>query len=814
MSLKEYTEKRKFDSTPEPAGELNRENGGRFVVQRHQARRLHYDLRLEIEGVLKSWALPKGPSMNPKDKRLAIQTEDHPVKYLTFKGTIPKGNYGAGEMEIWDHGTFKVLEKYGKPIEQHLNGNLKIVLAGKKVKGEFSLVKMEEDTQNQWLLIKKKDRYATDLVYDAETFSESEINKRPKGKVVDISPKEFIKPMLASTAKKIFNDPKWIYELKYDGYRMISSVTDQQISLYSRNGISYNDKFSAIKTELTNIPHTAILDGEVVVVDQNGVPDFQKLQHYDPVTTQGILQYFVFDLLFLNGHSTLELPLVERKSLLPEVLEGLENVIYCDHVEGMGTAFFKKAIDAGLEGVIAKKANSTYTPGYRTEDWLKIKGVESEEFLICGYTDSVTGGAIFGSLILGMYKGEELTYVGNCGSGFSNTVQKDLLKKMKSIETKHNPFPTKINLKGRKPNWVHPEFICEVKFSGWTNNGVLRHPVYKGLRDDKTISEIYSKENAETEKRTKKNISTGKNSSQNTLTVGGVQVPVSNLEKVYWPDSGLSKFDLIDYYINISDTILPYLKYRPENLHRHPNGIAKESFYQKDNENLPSWVETTEIFSKSSDRKIKYLLCQNEATLLYMANLGCIEINPWNSRISSIDNPDYTVIDLDPSDKNSFDEVIETAQVVKDILDVLGIEGYCKTSGSRGLHIYLPMGAAYTYGEARDFTKLICYYVQEKIPKLTSLERSLKKRGKKIYLDYLQNKRGQTLAAPYCVRPRKGAPVSTPILWKEVKIGLKITDFNIHNVPERIKTERDLFSEVISSSINIEKALQKFEDLE
>lgn len=813
MSLEEYIEKRKFDSTPEPIGEIDHENGGRFVVQRHQATKLHYDLRLEIQGVLKSWAIPKGPSLNPKDKRLAIHTEDHPVKYLYFKGIIPKGNYGAGIMDIWDHGTFKILEpkKYGDAIDQHLNGNMKISLSGSKLKGEFSLVKMSNAQDNHWLLIKKKDRYATNLTYDSETFVEPKTIKKETKQVIEITPKEFIKPMLASSAKKIFNDPNWIYELKYDGYRMVSSIIENKVTLYSRNGILYNTKFKTIRKELEEIPHSAILDGEIVVVDENGIPDFQKLQHYDPATTRGTLQYFVFDLLFLNGHSTLELSLIERKSLLPDVLEGLDNVIYCDHVEGMGAAFYKKAIDAGLEGVMAKKSSSIYTPGYRTEDWLKIKAFESEEFLICGYTDSVSGGSIFGSLILGAYRDGALSYVGNCGSGFSSTIQKDLLNKLKGFKSDQSPFDSKINLKGRKANWVTPELICEVKYSGWTDKGILRHAVYKGLREDKTLVEISQ---GKTQDNTLETLSTSDTkASESSLLVDGIHVPISNIDKVYWPESGLTKYDLIDYYIKVSETILPYLVDRPESLHRHPNGIDMDSFFQKDNEHLPSWIETFEIYSKSGEREIKYLLCQNEATLLYMANLGCIELNPWNSRVKNIDNPDYTVIDLDPSDKNTFDQVIETAQVVREILEAIKIEGYCKTSGSRGLHIYLPLAGSYNYEQARNFTKLICLYVQEKLPKLTSLERSIKKRGKKIYLDFMQNKRGQTLAAPYCVRPRTTAPVSTPLLWEEVKMGLKLTDFNIHTVPDRIKSKGDLFSGVLDSKIDMVEAIERLDQL-
>lgn len=802
MSLEDYIQKRDFKNTPEPEAEISTEDKQRFVIQRHQASRLHYDLRLEIGGVLKSWAVPKGPSMNPKDKRLAIQTEDHPIKYLTFQGSIPKGNYGAGEMQIWDEGTFQSATSKDFSKQFHA-GNLKIKFFGKKLKGEFALVRTNRgEKKNQWLLIKKKDESSTEFDYDAEELIE--IAAKKPGKVVELEFRDTVKPMLASTTKKIFNDPNWIYELKWDGYRLITHVDNGEVTLHSRNGISYNTKFPNLVEDLENIPHEAILDGEVVVVDKNGIPDFQKLQNYSP-QTKGTLKFYVFDMLYLNGHSMLDLKLLERKSLIPNVLEETNIAVYCDHIEGMGTAFYQKAIDAGMEGVMAKKADSTYTPGYRTEKWLKVKANESLEALICGYTDSE--GSVFGSLILGILKEDKLVYVGNCGTGFSNKTQVELLKKMKELETPAIPFNMKPNLKGRKANWIKPELVCEVIFSEWTSAGRMRHPVFKGLRKDKSSEDI----NSELPQEPKKQKRT---SSSNALEINGKEVKLTNLEKIYWPDSGLRKYDLIDYYIKISDYILPYLKDRPQNLHRHPNGINKAGFYQKDNEGLlEAWVETENIYSKSAKRDIKYLLCQNEATLLYMANLGCIEINPWNSRISNLDKPDYSVIDLDPSDKNSFDEVIEVAQVAKEILDKAKIKAYLKTSGSSGLHIYLPLQAAYTYEEARDFTKLICYFIQERTKGLTSMQRAVKSRKGKIYLDYLQNRRGQTLASAYCVRPKPGAPVSAPLDWKELKKGLKITDFNIQNMPDRLQENQDIFQSVLHEKIDMEEALSHLNKL-
>lgn len=804
MGLDEYIKKRDFTSTPEPGAEIDSSNKHRFVFQRHRASRLHYDLRLELEGVLKSWAIPKGPSMNPSDKRLAVQTEDHPIKYLTFEGSIPKGNYGAGKMRIWDTGTFTSAISNKDLLEQLNEGNLKIQLNGEKIKGEFALVRTKRgDQQNHWLLIKKNDRYATELEYDAEDYKQTEETGELKGAVRTLNPKATIKPMLATSTKKIFNDKSWIYELKWDGYRMIANLNKGKVSLTSRNGISYNSKFSKIVDDLNIIPHDVILDGELVALNEHGLPVFQDLQNYDNKSTSD-LRYYVFDMLYLNGHSMLDLPLLERKSLIPDVLENTKRSLFCDHIEGMGAAFYKKAIDAGMEGVMAKKADSTYSPGYRTESWLKIKSVESEEVIICGYTNSKS--SPFGSLILGRYNEEVLEYVGNCGTGFSVKTQREILKKLEPLETEKRPFQEKISLKGRLPNWVEPEIVCEVSFSEWTKTGKMRHPVFKGLREDKEISEVKTASEDPSV--------TASANSGNSVEINGRQVNFTNLDKIYWPESGLRKYDLIDYYLKVSDYILPYLKDRPQNLHRHPNGISKQSFYQKDNEGmLTDWVETVKIYSKSSNRDINYLLCQDEASLLYMANLGCIEINPWNSTIHNLNEPDYAVIDLDPSATNSFEEVIEVAKITKEILDEAKINALCKTSGSSGLHIYIPLATKYSNEEARDFVKLLCYFILERTKGLTSMDRAVKNRKGKIYLDYLQNRRGQTLASAYCARPKPDAPVSAPLEWNELKRGIQIKDFTIKNMPERLEKIGDIFSQVLKEGIDMETSLSNLNAL-
>lgn len=809
MGLKAYRQKRSFKDTPEPKDILDESNKSRFVIQRHRASHLHYDLRLEMEGVLKSWAVPKGPSMNPKDKRLAVHTEDHPVAYLTFEGVIPKGNYGAGKMTIWDDGHYESLYQKNDLSSDYADGKLKLIFDGSKLKGLFTLVRSSSmNKKEQWLLIKHDDEFATDLNYDAEDFTPEAFSNEQIQSTKKLNLNSLVKPMLASPGTTIFNDKNWIYELKYDGYRALANINKGNVELYTRNGISLNKKFGYVHDELTAIEHTAILDGEIVVLDAEGLPQFNALQNYNEETTKGLLMYYVFDLLHLNGHDTVELPLIDRKQLLKELIPEASHLQYCDHVEAMGITVYNQAVEMGMEGVIAKKANSTYDMNLRSPNWLKFKKIENTETIICGYTLSEKKSRRFASLILGMVEDGQLTYVGTCGSGFSEQQIKELSHKFEVLKTDEPVFDIRRHLKGREAVWLIPKLICEVKFSEWTPSKVMRHPVFLRMREDKSLEfeqKQIPSQNPSIQKKTP--------DSEFTLELDDVTIQITNPDKLYWPESGYTKYDMLDYYIKMSDIILPYLVDRPQSLHRHPNGIHGESFYQKDHEHLPNWIETHAIHSKSSEKDINYLLCQNQASLLYMNNLGCIELHPWHSTIYQLDHPDYAIIDLDPSDENTFEQVIETALVAKSILKQAGIEGFCKTSGASGLHIYIPMGGKYSYEETRDFTKLLCYFIQEKLPKLTTMERSIKKRGPKIYLDYLQNRQGQTIVAPYSVRPQKHATVSMPLRWSEVKPGLKITDYTMKNVPKLIDERKDPFESVLGKGINMSKAIELLNNL-
>lgn len=814
MSLATYNKKRNFKKTSEPAGKKGAGNKFRFVVQRHQATRLHYDFRLELGGVLKSWAVPKGPSLNPSQKRLAVMVEDHPVSYIGFKGTIPKGNYGAGKVEIWDNGSFIPVDENQNPITEKQalqaikKGELKVELEGKKLKGGFVLVRLKDDDKN-WLLIKHNDDHSTNTVYDAE--EQLGKNGTPKtigsiryGKGKKL--KGFVKPMLATITKTPFNDPDWIYEIKWDGYRAIAETGGDEIKFYSRNGLDFRERFPGIVQALKKIKHQAILDGEVVLLNEKDLPDFQKLQHYETNLNYPLV-YYVFDLLELNGKNIEHLPLIERKKLAKQLLKKNPVIRYCDHVEENGIGFLDTAKDRGLEGIIAKRKDSEYARGTRSREWLKMKNVQSTEVVIAGYTEPKGGRSHFGSLVLAnkktggngkAAKGTEWEYRGHVGTGFNSAMLASLKKKMSALETDQSPFKSKVPLNG-KVTWLKPKLVADIAYTEVTRDKIFRHPVFIRLRDEKGVKDV-NEEIVEEITDVKRN---------ETMKVGKFDVNITNRHKIFWPDEGYTKGDVIDYYDKISKYILPHLKNRPLSLKRNPNGIRDEGFYHKDaGENAPEYVDVYKVDSESSNKVIDYIVGNNKATLLYLANLGCIEINPWNSTTQKPDHPSWMVIDIDPSDKNKFTDVVDVALVTKDVLDKAGVKCYCKTSGASGLHVYVPMKNKYDYDTVKDFAHIVASLVQEQLPRTTSLERSLKKRGSKIYVDYLQNRSGQTLASVYSLRPRKGATISTPLDWKEVNHKLHPSQFTIENIHARLEKKGDLFKPVLTGSTNIEKALK------
>jgi bifunctional non-homologous end joining protein LigD len=897
MGLKEYKTKRNFKKTPEPAGKkMDGRGEHRFVVQKHDASHLHYDFRLELEGVLKSWAVPKGPSMDPAVKRLAMMVEDHPIEYGSFEGIIPEGNYGAGTVMIWDEGTYHAIDTEGREANEKVlkemlhKGSIKFVLEGKKLKGEFALVKTRSPNgkDNQWLLIKHRDRYANEE--DITKKDKSVVTKRSleriaresgegntvwhsgghKNEEVDLHDAvksempHHLKPMYATLVDEAFSDNDWIYEIKWDGYRAIAEINYNEVELYSRNNLSFNNHFDTIRKALQKLGIQAVLDGEIVALDEHGVARFELIQNYKG-TGKGNIIYYVFDILYYNGNDLRDLPLLKRKEILKKVLQEMPAIRYNDHVVQDGIRFFREAVKQEIEGIIAKRNESVYQSGLRSRDWLKIKVHKRQEAIIAGFTEPRGGRKHLGSLVLGVYDGNELVYIGHSGGGFNEKSLEAMYKKLKPLVIKKSPFS--IIPKTNMPvKWVIPQIVCEVKFQEWTAEGIMRMPIFLGIREDKEAKEVKrevekevitvikdektknkisesniksknSKSNSRgkirqpvkrgareglksKKEKSKKNFqdkessdegreisSENKNEKEKVLKIEGKILKLTNLDKIYWPEEGYTKGDLINYYDKIAPYILPYLFARPESLRRSPNGISGTAFFQKDMpKTIPEWIQTKKIYSESNEGDVNYMICQDKASLIYMANLGCIEINPWNSRLTNLDYPDYIVIDLDPLDV-PFEEVVEVAQAVKEILDIGKISGYCKTSGSRGLHIYIPMGARYDYDQGKEFAHLIASMTHELVPSITSLERSPAKRKNKIYLDYLQNRKGQTLAAPYCLRPKPGATVSTPLEWKEIKEGLQPSQFNIHTIFKRIEKIGDIFQAVLLEGIDLENCL-------
>ncbi|OCK52423.1 DNA ligase D [Chryseobacterium sp. CBo1] len=618
--------------------------------------------------------------------------------------------------------------------------------------------------------------------------------------------------MLAKPHDKAFDDEDWLFEIKWDGYRAIADLSKKQPLFYSRNGISFLSKFSKVAEDFDNQKHKMILDGEIVAYDENGKPSFQMLQQIGD-NPDLALTYQVFDLLWLNGHSTKELPLIQRKELLKDALVETDIIKYCDHITEKGIDFFNQMKKMELEGMIAKKSDSIYSENHRSFDWLKIKFTNTEEAIICGFTEPRGSREGFGALILGKYIHGKLIYAGHTGTGFNRELILDILERLKKLIIKTSPFENKP--KTNMPvTWTKPELVCEIKFSEITKDGIFRHPVFVTIREDKEPKEVKtsSTELKNTPKsKLMKTSSRSKNSdSDKEITLNRHKVKLTNQDKIYFPKDNITKGDVIAYYQSVAEYILPHLKNRPLSLNRFPNGIEEQGFYQKDaGDSIPDWVKTTQVFSDSTDKNIDYISCNDKATLAYLNNLGCIDLNPWNSSLPDLDHPDFLVLDLDPSKKNTFDDVIETALQVNEVLKTIKIDGYCKTSGSTGIHVYIPMGGKYDFDQVKDFAHILMKQVYERLPKITTLERSLQKRDdKKIYLDYLQNRTGQTLASVYSLRPKEGASVSMPLEWDEVKKGLRPTDFNIHNALERIKEKGDLFKAVLGKGIDMMKTLE------
>ena len=830
--LGKYRAKRSLDRTPEPGARPPAPApapGGLFVVHMHAARRLHWDLRLEMNGVLTSWAVPKGPSPNRADKRLAVHVEDHPLEYGDFEGVIPEGNYGAGAVIVWDRGRWVPLED---PEAGMRNGKLLFELRGYKLKGRWTLVKLKKG-EKEWLLIKEKDGYVSDSselppesVLSGLTVEELKAGKDRAGPVVKElqrlkAPRRAVTleeagPMLAETREQPFTKPGWLFELKLDGYRVRAGREENEARLVTRNGHDIAAGFPEIARALMALPYEGlVLDGELVVPDEAGRPSFQRLQNRArvgraldvrraAVESPGVL--YVFDLLAFEGYDVRPLPLEKRKALLERIVPGVGPIKYIEHFEKNGEALYEQVVKLGLEGIVAKKADSPYRAG-RSPNWFKIRADRTDEFVVVGFTRPKGSRSGFGALDLGAYEDGKLVYAGRAGSGFTDKELKDVTALLERSIRATPPFT------GPAPpddghTWVEPTLVAEVRYKEWTNEGLLRQPVFVRFRDDKPATEIAKK---------------GVGSGERDLEVPAEsptpysplprEVKFSNLEKVFWPDEGYTKGDLIEYYRAVSPWLLPYLKDRPVVLTRYPDGIGGKSFFQKDAPSfVPEWMRLERIWSEDTQREISYFVCDNVESLLYIANMASIPLHIWGSRIASLEQPDWCILDLDPKEA-PFEHVVTIARATKTLCDDIGLPCFIKTSGSTGLHVLLPLGRQCTYEQARTLGGLLARVIAAELPEIATITRQVEKRGARVYLDYVQNGHGRLLVAPFSVRPLPGAPVSMPLKWNEVTPKLDIRKFTIENAPARMKKlDQDPVRPVLDLKPDLVHALEQLND--
>ena len=881
MALEEYVRKRKFEKTPEPppatkAAQAPDAGAPRFYVQRHDATRLHYDFRLEIGGVLVSWAVPKGPSLEPLSKFLAAKVEDHPLEYGEFEGNIPAGNYGAGSVMLWDRGTWELLGD--APVEEQLaRGDLKFRLHGEKLKGEFAIVHMKNRGKgNEWLLIKKRDADAVPG-WDIEQYAWSVLSGRTQQEIAQGLPARKTKqetagdpqrewkshparraskvaakharvtepgpegtpsasgaslkgavkaamptaitPMKAALATTPPRGDEWLFEVKWDGVRAICFIDQESLRLVSRTGHSCEKQYP----ELSVIPHyiaaqQAILDGEIAALDEKGAARFELIQPRIAQSDANAVShmarsrpvvYFAFDLLYLNGYDLRQVALIERKQLLESILTPTAVLRYSEHFPGAGDAMLQAARETGIEGLVAKRAGSRYE-SRRSNEWIKLKIVERQEFLICGFTAGERDH--FGALVLGLYDNGKLVWAGNVGTGFDQKALAALRQKLDPIVTPQSPFPDSPKV-GKDVTWVRPELVAEVKFANWTGEGRLRAPVYLGLRADVSPRDCV-RETAGQASSLSKDPLLAPTGNEVTLTIDHHPLKFTNLNKVFYPAEGIVKRDLLNYYDAVAPLILPHLKDRPLSLKRYPNGIEQQFFFQKDAPvTFAPWLRAEEIYSDHNEAPIRYVFAQDRASLLYLVNLGCIDHNPWMSRAPTLDNPDFVLIDLDPQEC-SYDLIVEAALLVREKLDAIGLKGYAKTTGGDGMHIYIPLEPIYSYEESRTFAEILAHLVQRDRPELFTVPRAVSKRQKgRVYFDWMQNGKSKTIAAPYVLRAYPGAPVATPLDWNEVQPGLTPGQFNIYNAPERFAKAGDLFAGVLKNLQRLEEPLQKLDRL-
>jgi bifunctional non-homologous end joining protein LigD len=844
-SLTRYRAKRKFDVTPEPSGGRPTPAGNSFVVQKHAARRLHYDFRLELDGVLLSWAIPKGPSLDPADKRLAAHVEDHPIDYGGFEGTIPEGQYGGGTVMLWDRGTWEPQEG-GDPREAYRKGRLKFVLHGERMKGGWTLVRMgprgQERNSDNWLLIKERDGEAQpgqgawlvdkgmksvasgrtmEQIADAPDrdvwhSNRAETAEAPKsttkakarptktaaaaasrvpgvktGKLPD-----FVPPTLATLVDRPPTGEQWLHEIKIDGYRIFARRRNGKVALLTRNALDWTGRFKPVAEAIAKLPGGDLaLDGEVAVLDQNGGSSFAALQDALSRGDAKPLRYIAFDLLYRDGEDWRGAKLTDRKEALRDLLKDVRGpLVYSDHVVARGGEVFQQACDLALEGVISKRADLPYHEG-RTRDWLKSKCVARQEFVIVGYTDSTVHRGI-GALALGYYEDETLRYAGRVGTGFDHRTSLDLAKRLKPLVTDRMPFDKLPTAARRGVHWVEPELVCEIAFLNWTTDGVLRHPSFQGLREDKPARGVTrdralrmdkaAKESGNVDPVVEEPPAKGRAKSGPEKIEG---VAISHPDRVIFPDLGITKRQLIEYYASIAEWILPHIVNRPLSLLRCPSGIDGSCFFQKHFTTGMKSIRRVKIEEKSGPGE--YLVLRDIKDLVLLIQEGVVEIHPWGATADDPDSPDQFIFDFDPAPNLPFSAVIDAAKTMRDYLAEMTIESFCKTTGGKGLHVVAPLRRGIDWAELKTFTRKIAQNFATAAPDRFTINPLKRERTDRIFLDYLRNDRGSTAVAPYVVRARPGATISLPLEWNEVNARLDPSRYTLASVPKLLAARKN-----------------------
>ncbi|HEX5649176.1 MAG TPA: DNA ligase D [Steroidobacteraceae bacterium] len=892
-SLDPYAAKRKFTRTPEPAPRLAEARRGPllFVVQKHAARRLHYDFRLELDGVLKSWAVPKGPSLDPADKRLAVEVEDHPFDYASFEGVIPEKEYGAGNVIVWDCGVYSPDEgqeySFGdrREAEERLrrelaNGKLSFFLRGEKLKGSFALVRTS--TPKQWLLIKHKDRFAqqNDVLARAQSvLSGRTVEDRPPAvpspqidveRLAPAGPQETMpksmSPMLAEIGDAPRSDPRWSYEPKLDGYRVMAFVQDGKVRLQSRRGIDLTPAFPEITAALAaQAVDRMILDGELVALDGSGRPSFNALQNRATLKhpteiaeaqRQASVVLLCFDLLHFAGLNLRGNSYVDRRRYLSQCLLPSAHVQLV-HASDDAERLYAAALESGFEGIVSKRKDSTYQPGRRSQAWLKVKAVETSEFVVGGYTQGKGAREALGSLLLGYWRGDELHYVGHVGSGLDDEVLRNLRERLAGLARKQSPFAGKPPLH-RPTRWLEPELVAEVNFAGWTPDGYLRAPVFLRLRDDVASHSIVSGPDGRAAGPAKEVSSANhvedvlaqleNKANRIDLRVGEARIRVTNLDREYWPGNSrarqpaITKRDLLRYLVRVSPYMLPHLENRPLTMIRMPEGIDGERFFQKHwSQARPEFVETITVYSGHKDEQHEYLLANNLPSLIWLGQVGTLEFHVWHSRAqvgpdaatqrtdyssslealesSVLNYPDYLVFDIDPYiysgketkgaepelNKKGFATGRRVAFWLRDLLKEMSLEAVVKTSGKTGLHVFVPIERTVTFDQARALCEMVGRHLMREHPREITMEWAIEKRTGKIFYDYNMNVRGKTLNVAYSPRGVAGAPVSMPLTWEELEAA-EPTDFTLSNAPARLDRTGDRWHDVFSTKQSLARA--------